>query len=56
MNDAAVARAGEHADARHLLEHENVTGVRGQLGRNGAADHSASNNDDACLLHRFPLA
>jgi len=56
VDDAAVARAGGHANAGHLLEDEDVGRARRQLGGNGAADNPASDDDDVGSFHVCAMA
>src|SRR5579871_1455949 len=49
--DAAVARAGGHADLRILLDEENILPVLRNGLRDGAADDATTDNQNVGLVH-----
>src|SRR6266851_5244959 len=51
VNDAAVARAGDHAELGILLDEENVAGALGDGVGDGAADYAAADDEDVGLVH-----
>ena len=51
MEDAAIAGAGGHAEARELFDEEDVVPAGGELSGSGTADDSAADDEDADAGH-----
>ena len=56
MEDAAVAGAGGHAEARELFDEEDVVPAGGELGGRGAADDSAADDENVDAVHGGRIA
>ena len=56
VEDAAIAGAGGHAEARELFDEEDVVPAGGELGGRGAADDSAADDEDVDAVHGWRIA
>ena len=52
MNDAAVARAGGHAEFGNLFDKEDVLPAAGKRFGDGTADYAAANDQNVDLVHK----
>jgi hypothetical protein len=52
VNDAAVACAGGHAEARKLLDDENILPAARNGFGDGATDDATTDNEDINLVHK----
>jgi hypothetical protein len=56
VDDAAVPRAGAHAELGHLLEKEDVLPSRGSGTRDRATNDASTDDEDIGLVHIFAPA
>jgi hypothetical protein len=53
VDDAAVARAGRHAELGILLDEKDVLPTAGESFGDGATDYAAANNQNVDLVHNL---